>query len=286
MYSALTKNYLLLISLYSLVFWGIFSDTGEWIIHSWMHNSFYTHGFIMSAICLAVLLINGRKLRECDFQAGPGVLPGVISLALVAAGSLLHFHFLIGLAYVLGALSLNRMFVTRNHLAFVQLPFWIVIMVLPIPFLNELSGYLGYAASRASAFILGALFASVEVDGIAVIIPGGISFNIDMSCSGATSIFALMTVVILWLALLKHRAAVTSTLIALTLPVGFCANVMRIVMIFVAARIWGVDSALVFWHDFAAYLFYGISLGMLFCGWICMKRLCDEEIRLRRLLIA
>jgi exosortase len=268
------------------VFWGIFFDTLRWIINSWRHNSFYTHGFIIFSICLALIILNGIRLKETDFEAEPGLLPGAVFVILVISGFTLRFDFLLGLAYIAGALSLSMTVIAREQWAFIQLPFLLMITVLPIPFLNEVSGYLSYAASKTSAFILGTIYSSVEVDGIAVIIPGGVSFNIDINCSGANSILALITIVILWMATLKNNSRITSGLIALTLPVGFLTNVLRIVLIFIAARIWGMEYALEFWHDFAAYFFFLISLGILFLAWIYLKRMSNDEIKLRRLLIA
>ena len=119
-----------------------------------------------------------------------------------------------------------------------------------------------------------------------MIIPGGVSFDIGTDCSGAGSILALISIVILWLASFKDNSKITSALIALTLPIGFFTNVLRIVFIFMIAKAWGMENAIKIWHDFAGYIFYIISLGILFVGWIVIKRISKDEISLRRLLIA
>jgi exosortase/archaeosortase family protein len=205
---------------------------------------------------------------------------------MVSVGFLMRFNYLIGLSFIAGALSLNRMLTTKEHLGYMQLPCWIMIIVIPLPFLNEISGYMAYGASKTVAFILGVLFSSVEVDGISVMIPGGVAFDIGTDCSGASSILALMSIVILWLASFKDNPKITSALIALTLPVGFFTNVLRMVCIFLFAGVWGMEYAVKFWHDFAAYIFYIVSLGILFIGWIVIKRFIKDEIRLRKLVMA
>jgi exosortase/archaeosortase family protein len=205
---------------------------------------------------------------------------------MVSVGFLMRFNYLIGLSFIAGAISLNRMLADKEHLGFMQLPFWIMVIVIPIPFLNEISGYMAYAASKTVAFILGVLFSSVEVDGISVMIPGGVAFDIGTDCSGASSILALMSIVILWLASFKDDPKITSALIALTLPVGFFTNVLRMVCIFLFAGAWGMEYAIKFWHDFAAYIFYIVSLGILFGSWIVIKRITKDEIRLRKLVMA
>jgi len=231
-------------------------------------------------------MLNAVKLRTTIFQPKSGILPGIVFLIMVSIGFMLRFNYLIGLSFIAGAISLNRMLVPKEHLGFMQLPFWLMVIVIPISFLNEVSGYMSYAVSKTVAFILGVIFPLVEVDGISVIIPGGVSFDIGTDCSGAGSILALISIVILWLASFKDNSKITSALIALTLPIGFFTNVLRIVFIFMIAKAWGMENAIKIWHDFAGYIFYIISLGILFVGWIVIKRISKDEISLRRLLIA
>jgi exosortase/archaeosortase family protein len=231
-------------------------------------------------------MLNASKLKTANFQPISGILPGNVFLIMVSVGFLLRFNYLIGLSFIAGAISLNRMLVSKDHLGFMQLPFWLMVIVVPIPFLNEVSGYMSFAVSKTVAFILGVIFPLVEVDGISVVIPGGVSFDIGTDCSGAGSILALISIVILWLASFKDNPKITYVLIALALPVGFFTNVLRIVFIFMIAGVWGMQSAIKLWHDFAGYMFYIISLGILFIGWMVMKRISKDEIRLRRLIIA
>ncbi len=272
--------------IYCLVYWSIFHNTLTWIAHSWRHNSFYTHGFIIFFLCLGLLLINSAKLKTTSFQPGSALVPGIAFLIMVSFGVLLRFHYLIGLSFITGAISLNRLLVAEENKEFMQLPFWLMVIAIPLPFLNEVAGYMSYAASKTVAVIMGALFSSVEVDGISLIIPGGVAFDIDTSCSGAGSILALITIAILWLASFKDNPKITSVLIVLALPVGFFTNVLRIVFVFMVANTWGMQYAIQFWHDFAGYIFYIISLGILFISWIAIKRISKDKIRLRRLIIA
>ncbi|UCH44845.1 MAG: exosortase/archaeosortase family protein [Nitrospiraceae bacterium] len=279
------RSYALIMGTYCLLYWGIFQDTLVWIMHSWRHNSFYTHGFVIFFICLGLFLLNGVKIKASIFQPESGLVPGIVFCILVTIGLLLRFHYLIGLSFIAGALCLNRMFLTNEQLGFVQLPFWIMIIVIPVPFLNEVSGYMAYTVSRAVAIMLGALFTSVEVDGISVLIPGGVAFDIGTDCSGASSILALISIAVLWLVSFKDNPKITYALIALTMPIGFITNVLRIVFIFIVATAWGMEYAVRFWHDFAAYIFYSMSLGILFVFWIVIKRFMKDEIRLRKLVM-
>jgi len=282
----LKRRYAVIMGSYCLMFWSIFHNTLLWIMHSWRHNSFYTHGYIVFSICLGLFMLNAVKLKTTVFRPESGILPGIVFLIVVSICLLLRFNYLIGLSFIAGAISLNRMLVAKEHLGYIQLPFWVMVIVIPIPFLNEVSGYMGYAASKTVAFILSIIFSSVVVDGISVIIPGGVSFDIGTDCSGASSILALISIVILWVASFKDNPKITSGLIALTLPVGFFTNVIRMVFIFIIAGTWGMQYAIKFWHDFAGYIFYIISLGVLFFGWVAIKRISKDEIRLRRLIIA
>ena len=91
-------------------------------------------------------MLNAVKLKTTIFQPKSGILPGIVFLIMVSIGYMLRFNYLIGLSFIAGAISLNRMLVPKEHLEFIQLPFWLMVIVIPIPFLNDISGYMAYAA--------------------------------------------------------------------------------------------------------------------------------------------
>lgn len=161
----------------------------------------------------------------------------------------------------------------------------LLILIYPLPFVYEISGFFSFLTAKTAAYLLHICFPSVVINGIAITIPPDIKFSIGINCSGVNSMLALVTIIILWLVVIKHKSKVNYIMLCSAISIGFITNVFRIVCIFIIARSFGMDSAIKIWHDFAAYFFYIISLSFLFVIWWVLYNITNQTFRLRRLVI-
>lgn len=271
---------------FSGVFWLIFNGTFRWLVNSWLRDPFYSHGFIVAGICTVILVLNGLKIREVKKRFG-GVFylflfPGILFLI---AGYSIRFNFLIALSYVLLCAALNECMAAPADAGKIRVPLFLLVLVFPIPFLQEISGIFSYATAKASAVILKILFPSVIINGIEITIPPDVSFLIGSNCGGANSILAVLTITVLWLVVLRNSASVNYIMAAAAIPLGFLVNVLRIICIFVIAKSVSMDAAVRIWHDFAGYFFYVVALTMIFVLWRILVRKNGDAFEFRRLLI-
>ncbi len=277
--------YLIIMGLFSGIYWVIFKNTFSWLVNSWMHNSFYAHGFIIILLSLTLIIVNGLKVKDVKFNFKDGLWMWLLALVFVVIGLMMRFNYIIALSYVLLVIALNRTILMKEYIKYLSRPAWLMILVFPLPFLYEISGYMSFISSKVSALLLRILFSSVVVRGIEIIIPPDISFSIGINCGGANSILALATVVVLWTMFIKNSTKVTASVLLMILPVGFLTNVLRIVCIFIIAKAGGMDLAIDFWHDFAGYFFYIISLSMMALTWLLLKKLAKDKMDFRRQVI-
>lgn len=278
-------HYLITTGVFSLLYWSIFRNVFKGLVNSWIYNPFYTHGFIILFFCLVLVILNGLRVKKIGLQYKSGILFWVTAGIFIFLGRYYRFPYLIAVAYPLCCLALNKTLLTQEHTSYLRLPFLLMFLVFPLPFLYEISGYFSFASSKTAVFLLKLFYPSVIVNGIEVFIPPDVTFSIGINCGGANSILALVTIVILWIVVVKNKSIITYSMLLLALPAGFLTNVLRIVCIFIIAKTGGMDLAIRFWHSFAGYFFYIVSLSIMFLLWQLFRCRIKETVKLRRLVI-
>lgn len=267
------------------MYWFVFNRTFIWLINSWLHNPFYTHGLIIVGICLLLLVYNGFKIKKIRLNLNKSILLFIIALIFAIAGAYYRFQYLIALAYSFFCVAITRNCVDRVYIHYVQIPLLLMILVYPLPFQYEISGFFAFLTTKVAVFILSICFSSIIVNGIDITIPPDVQFSIGLNCGGANSILALITIVIIWLLVFKNKPTITYILIACVLPMGFFTNVFRIIGIFLIAKMAGMDAAEAAWHDFSGYFFHIVSLSGMFLIWLSFAKMYHQNFMLRRLIL-
>lgn len=270
---------------FSAVFWIGARNTGRWLINSWLHNSFYTHGIIVVLLCFGLIVLNGWRIKKAPVDPFRGLWYIMAGIILVFLGVYFQFRFLTVLSYIILCLGITRSIVPGRSFSFFRIPWLAMILVVPLPFSYEIAGYLQYVTARTAAWLLSVCFSNVVIDGVSVTLPPDIAFTIGLNCSGANSILALLTISIFWLIVVEIKPAVGYILAAGAVPVGFMTNTLRIWCIFVIAKVSGMDTAITIWHDWAGYFFYITSLSTMFFLWWIFHTMGKKRFALRRLII-
>ncbi|MBN1383573.1 MAG: exosortase/archaeosortase family protein [Elusimicrobia bacterium] len=278
-------HYLLITGIFSLLYWFVFSDIFNWLVKSWIHNTFYTHSFIIVFFCLILIVINGCRIKKIVLKFKSVILFWVAACIFIFLGLYYRFPYLIATAYPICCLAINKTFLAQEYTYYLNLPFLLIILVFPLPFLYEISGYFSFVSAKTAVSLLKLFYPSVIVNGIEIYIPPDVVFSIGINCSGANSILALVTIIILWAIIIKNKPMITYSMLLLALPVGFFTNVLRIVCIFIIAKAGGMDLAIRFWHNFAGYFFYIVSLTLMFMVWHIFHRIYKDRTEIRRLII-
>ena len=107
-------------------------------------------------------------------------------------------------------------------------------------------------------------------------LPAG-SLRIADPCSGLRSVIALVALGALFAYFTRAPLWKRVTLFAAAVPLAVLANIIRISVLCGVANVWGIDTALGFFHDFSGLLLFVIA----FAGLVVVRRAlgCDTAPR-------
>ena len=139
--------------------------------------------------------------------------------------------------------------------------FFLLFMVpLPGPLVAAVTGPLKAAVSLAASELLFHFDLPVSRSGV-ILTVGPYLILVADACAGLTSMFSLEAVGLLYLNLVRHTAVWRNvTLSLLVIPIAFCANVIRVLVLVLVTLYLGDSAGRGFLHGFAGMLLYVVAL--------------------------
>lgn len=143
--------------------------------------------------------------------------------------------------------------------------FFLLFMVpLPGPLVAALTGPLKTAASVVAAELLYLLDYPVSRAGV-ILTVGPYIILIADACAGLTSMFSLEALALLYLQIAGHTSAWRNGLLAvLAIPISFCANVVRVLVLVLVTYHFGDAAGRGFLHGFAGLVLFLVALLLIF----------------------
>ncbi|MGE4051189.1 MAG: exosortase B [Piscinibacter sp.] len=169
----------------------------------------------------------------------------LISLMLVPAALLLYFK---------GFAALRRTWFA----------FFFLLFAIPLPFSMVLAvtGPLKAAVSYVAAHALAAVGYPVGLSGV-VITVGQYQLLVNEACAGLQTMFTLEAMGLLYTNLMNHGSTLRNTLLAvLVVPIAFCANVVRVMVLALVTYHFGDAAGQGFLHGFAGMVLFLVALVM------------------------
>lgn len=144
-------------------------------------------------------------------------------------------------------------------------PLLYLLFVVPLPgtLVDALTGSLKQSVSTIAAHTLQTLDYPIARSGVLITV-GQYQLLVADACSGLKSIFSLSAIGILYIYLMRHRSLVRNAVLASTLvPIAFCANVIRVLVLILVTYHFGDAAGQGFIHEFAGMLLFLLSITML-----------------------
>lgn len=252
---------LLGIALLVLGFWW----TGEHLIIRWEKTGgYYGHGWLVPPASLAMLWMRRRDLaaaarRPCAW----GLVLVLLSLLTHMAGTRLEWGFVSGFALIGLLAGLVLTLWGRDVLRIAAFPLLFLVFMVPIPedWIIKVSFYMKLMAATVAAKIVDILGMTVIREGSILHLPASEFIPryqrlvVDDVCSGLKYLISLTAFGAIYAAVFAHlRPWARWLLFALSAPVSFIANVIRILCMIFIAFFWGVGAI-----D-NEYLHYGLGM--------------------------
>jgi exosortase B len=234
------------------------------------------HGPIILA--LGLWLIYGQRHALAALSpapnklAGAGVLVlGVLMHALGSTQGMLVFEILSQHLVVIGLMLL---FLGWRALKLIWFPLFFLLFMVPLPssLVGAVTAPLKAAVSAVATQLLYSLGYPAARAGV-VISVGPYQLLVADACAGLTSMFTLEALGLLYMNLMRYTSPVRNVLLAvLILPISFCANVVRVVILVLVTFHFGTEAGEGFVHSFAGIVLFLVGLGAMLCTDWALRR--------------
>lgn len=140
--------------------------------------------------------------------------------------------------------------------------FFFVLFAIPLPFalVLELTGPMKTAVSAIAAWLLSAVGYPVGLSGVVITI-GQYQLLVNEACAGLQTMFTLEAMGLLYASLMNHSSTLRNALLALlVVPIAFCANVVRVIVLALVTYHLGDAAGQGFLHGFAGMVLFLVAL--------------------------
>jgi exosortase A len=252
------------------------------LVRTWEANPDYSHGWIIPPI--AVFLF-WREWKRFVAAIGRGTAWGLLIIVAALAGYVLSIRAGVfmtqGYSFVLLLFGVSLFVFGGAATRKIWFPISYLVFMLPIPpfLLHVVSFQLKVFAARAGSAAAFKLGVPLVRSGMTIHLPAG-SLRIANPCSGLRSLIALVALGALFAYLTRGRVWKRVVLFLSAVPLAVGANMLRIALLCVVASVFGIESALGFFHDFSGFLLFAVA----FLGLLLVRRLLGlgrepEEVR-------
>ena len=146
------------------------------------------------------------------------------------------------------------------RLAWFPIAFLVFMVPLPGPLVATVTGPLKAGVSYVASELLFALGYPISRTGV-ILNVGPYLILVADACAGLTSMFSLEAVGILYLGLVRHSSRLRNVALSVLLvPIAFCANVVRVVVLVLVTYHLGDAAGRGFLHGFAGMLLFCVAL--------------------------
>jgi exosortase len=244
----------------------LYHDVLLLLVRDWMHDDNYSHGFFVPLFSAYVLWLRRKRLSAMPaVPSWQGLLIIVGALATLIVGVLGAELFLSRSSLVLLLAGLIIYFLGWGWFRVVLFPWAFLFLMIPIPqiIFNQITLPLQFLASRLGSWLIALFGVPVLREGNVIHLPV-MDLEVVEACSGIRSLVSLGTLAIMYGYFLEPRIWLRIFLALAAVPLAVAANGLRVMGTGLLAQYWSPDKAEGFFHTFAGWVIFLLSLGMLF----------------------
>lgn len=248
------KNKALYISV-AVAYLVTFFPTFRWMFSRFREtDSYYSHGFLVPLVSAYFIWEKRDVLRHGCGNNPSGWALLLIWAALVVhvgVGVLLGINFVSGIMMVAVLLGIAWALCGGNSLKSFLFPLLFLLCMVPLPkvILIALTFKLKMIAAHCAVVAVEAMHVPVQRMGSILYLPQGI-LTVENECSGINSLISLLTLSVIFAYIMNAKWYGRATMVLLSIPIAIIANTIRIIVLILAAYIYGVKTAS---HDLIHY---------------------------------
>lgn len=228
------------------------------------------HGPIILAVCLwlawnrkAALQAAASEMRLAGWGGWVLLGAGLLIYLLGRLQNIITFQALSLIPMVSGSVALTFGWPVVRLLAF-PIFFLLFAVPLPGPVVDALTQPLKQGVSWAAEHILYHLGYPVSRSGV-ILSVGQYQLLVADACAGLNSMFSLEALGLLYMNVVGHASRMRNVLLAiLIIPVSFCSNIVRVMILVLVTFYFGDEAGQGFVHGFAGIVLFVVALSLMF----------------------
>ena len=235
----------------------------DWSQGAWLRE---TQGHEPLILGISAWLVWRRREALAALPAAGSRWPGLslfaFALAVYLGGRFLGVFRLELIALMLVPAALLLYFKGAAALRLTWFAFFFLLFAIPLPFslVLAVTGPLKAAVSYVAAHALSAVGYPVGLSGV-VITVGQYQLLVNEACAGLQTMFTLEAMGLLYASLMNHSSVLRNTLLAIAVvPIAFCANVVRVMVLALVTYHFGDAAGQGFLHGFAGMVLFLVAL--------------------------
>jgi len=250
-----------------LLLGALYYDGLAYLVHKWIVDENYGHGFFVPAISGYLIWQRRDRLRAMSLQGSWWGVPVILAgLALYFAGTLATLYVLIHLSLWIVLAGLLVAAIGPRGVGAIAFPLCYLLTMIPLPdFLQQgLSAKLQLLSTQLGVGVLQLAGVMAFREGN-VIDLGPIQLQVVEACSGLRYLFPLSSLALLCAYLYRDRMWKRAALFLSSIPIAIALNGFRIGVTGFLVDRYGVWVAEGFFHGFSGWLLFVSALAIL-CG--------------------
>ncbi len=229
----------IIVALYYLAF--------EWMVNTWWYSEYYSHSFLILPVAAIIIWTRRTELKTKEpYQHGIWIF--LAGLILYVIGFMRESNFLVATSLLLVLPGLALFARGPKVLRAIAFPIFLLVFMIPLPWLDEISRNLQSFAARTSAWIVDLMGVSITRTGSQIELEN-VAFEIGLPCSGMHSLIALLALSAIFAYILNGSFKRKLALVVLAVPIAIFSNIFRIVVLLLVGNKWGEDAVIGIIHD-------------------------------------
>lgn len=232
-----------------------------WLNSRWTGD--YAYCMFLPLGSLFALWIQRRKIAAAPREGTAWGIPVVmLALALHWAGVLIQQPRISTAALILLLWGLPFLLYGWRLARLLLFPCAYLLLAIPLNFIDSMTAPLRMLATMIAAKVLNGLGLEVIQVGSGLFSgsENSFAFSVAPECSGLRSLLA-MTALMAFYAWYSQKTQLKKWIFFLfSIPVAVVANICRIMLVVVAAALFGQETAMGLWHDYSGYPIFLISI--------------------------
>jgi exosortase len=245
----------------------LYGDVLAGLASDWWTEPNLSHGLLVPPLAAWVIWVQRHEtFAQPAAPDSRGLLVTFVACAAYVLGKLGAEFFLQRFSFVLLLAGAAWTFWGLRRLRKLAFPLLLLATMVPLPsiFYQTASAPLQLLASDAATSLLHLLGVTVYRDGNLIYLAGA-TLGVSEACSGLSTLSTLVVASLLLGFLLCPRRWARTMLLALAIPIGIAANVIRVLVTAVLAE-YRHDFAMGFYHFFSGWLVFVAGFGMLYAA--------------------